>query len=128
METCWNAAPSPDAHIPMTTTIAARLGLTLLLLVAGCASIGPGTVPRDRVDYITAVAESWKEQTLLNVVRMRYGDAPSFLDVSSVISAYSFTGQLSANAGISSDLTATIPRNLVNLGGNATYLDRPTIT
>ena len=29
----------------------------LLLAVTGCASIGPATVPRDRVDYITAVAE-----------------------------------------------------------------------
>ena len=40
-----------------TTNIAGLFGLGLLLGVAGCASIGPGTVPRDRVDYITAVAE-----------------------------------------------------------------------
>jgi len=100
----------------------------LLLAVTGCASIGPATVPRDRVDYITAVAESWKEQTLLNIVRMRYGDAPTFVDVSSVISAYAFQGQVSAAGQISSNLTATIPSNLVTLGGNATYLDRPTIT
>ncbi len=112
----------------MTMTLAATRGLTLALLVAGCASIGPGTVPRDRVDYITAVAESWKEQTLLNVVRMRYGDAPSFLDVSSVISAYTLQGQLSAAGQISSNLTNTIPSNLVTLGGNATYVDRPTVT
>src|SRR5215470_16137984 len=99
--------------------------LTLILLLAavtGCSSIGPGTVPRDRVDYITAVAESWKEQTLLNIVRMRYGDAPGFLDVSSVISAYAFQGQLAAAGQISSNLTNTIPSNLVTLGGNATFL------
>jgi len=35
---------------------------------------------------MTALADSWKEQTLLNIARMRYGDAPSFMDVSSVIS------------------------------------------
>lgn len=85
-------------------------------------------MPRDRADYINAIAESWKEQTLLNIVRMRYGDAPSFVDVSSVISAYAVQGQLSAGAAISSNLTNTIPSNLVTLGGNATYLDRPTIT
>ncbi len=28
-----------------------------------------------------------KEQTLLNIMRLRYGDAPVFLDVSSVISS-----------------------------------------
>jgi hypothetical protein len=99
-----------------------------LLALAGCGSIGPGTVPRDRVDYLSSVGESWKEQTLLNIVRMRYGDAPTFLDVSSVISAYAFQGQLSAGGQVSSDLTNTIPKNTVTFGANATYLDRPTIT
>jgi hypothetical protein len=102
--------------------------MLLVLAVAGCSSVGPGTVQRDRLDYISAIGESWKEQTLLNVVRLRYGDAPSFADVSSVISGYTFQGQVSAGATISSDLTATIPSNLVTLGGNATYIDRPTIT
>ena len=106
-----------------------RFGLALMVLAAaGCASIGPATVQRDRADYISAIAESWKEQTLLNVVRLRYGDAPSFADVSSVISGYTFQGGLSAGASISSDLTATIPSNLVTVNGNATYIDRPTIT
>ena len=116
------------AEAPATAYISARLGLTRVLFITGCASIGPATVPRDRLDYITSVGESWKEQTLLNIVRLRYGDAPSFVDVSSVISGYTLTGQLSASAGISSNLTNTIPSNLVTLGGNATYVDRPTIT
>src|SRR5579871_47575 len=102
--------------------------LVALSLVAGCASLGPNTVTRDRLDYISAIAESWKEQTLLNVVRLRYGDAPSFADVSSVISGYTFQGQVSAGAAVSSDLTATIPSRLVTLGGNASYQDRPTIS
>jgi hypothetical protein len=102
--------------------------MLMLFSAAACSSIGPVTVPRDRVDYITAIAESWKEQTLLNIVRIRYGDAPSFVDVSSVISGYAFQGQLSAGTAISSNLTSTVPWNLATLGGNATYLDRPTIT
>ena len=106
-----------------------RFSLTLMVLAAaGCASLGPATVQRDRVDYVSAIAESWKEQTLLNVVRLRYGDAPSFADVSSVISGYTFQGGLSAGASISSDLTSTIPSNLATVNGNATYIDRPTIT
>ena len=100
----------------------------MVLAAAGCASIGPATVQRDRVDYISAIAKSWKEQTLLNVVRLRYGDAPSFADVSSVISGYTFQGGLSAGASISSDLTTAIPSNLVTVNGNATFIDRPTIT
>ena len=108
--------------------IVASFGMTLVIFISGCASIGPATVPHDRLDYITSVGESWKEQTLLNIVRLRYGDAPSFVDVSSVISGYTFQGQLSAGASISSNLTNTIPSNLVTLGGGVTYIDRPTIT
>jgi hypothetical protein len=103
------------------------LGLGLLALgAAGCASIGPGTVPRDRTDYITAVAESWKEQTLLNAVRIRYGDAPSFVDVSSVINSYSFAGQVEATGQVPPNAAPPFP--LAILGGNAGYVDRPTIT
>ena len=61
-------------------------------------------------------------------MRLRYGDAPSFADVSSVISGYTFQGGLAAGANISSSLTTTIPSNLVTVNGNATYIDRPTIT
>jgi hypothetical protein len=114
--------------IPAAWKIADRLVVMLMTALAGCASIGPTSVPRDRIDYMAAVGDSWKEQTLLNIVRMRYGDAPSFLDVSSVISAYAFQGQVSAGGQVSSNLTNTIPWNTFTFGGNATYLDRPTIT
>src|SRR4051794_13738657 len=68
----------------------------LLLALPSCASIGPATVSRDRIGYLAAVGESWKEQTLLNIVRLRYSDAPTFLDVSSIISGYGLQGQVSA--------------------------------
>ncbi len=40
----------------------------IALLFTGCTNIGPKTVPRDRFDYNTAISDSWKEQTLLNMV------------------------------------------------------------
>ncbi|MEN6497160.1 MAG: hypothetical protein ABFD16_22930, partial [Thermoguttaceae bacterium] len=52
----------------------------LVLVLAGCAGITPQKIPVDRLEYGQVVAESWKRQTLLNVVRLRYGDAPMFLD------------------------------------------------
>ena len=71
--------------------------LLILAGLNGCASIGPGTMARDRFDYTTAISDSWKAQMLLNVVKLRYADAPVFLDVASVISQYGFSG----TAGVS---------------------------
>src|SRR4029434_7666905 len=106
----------------------------LLLLVvfgiAGCASIGPGTVTRDRFDYTAAVSESWKSQMLLNLVKLRYGDTPVFLDVGQIISGYTVEGTLSASGTIfsTSGVVPGVPDNSVSLGAQGRYTDRPTIT
>jgi hypothetical protein len=102
--------------------------LVLLSALAGCSSVGPAAITRDRTDYLSSVAESWKDQTLLNVVRLRYGDAPSFLDVSSVVSSYGLQTQLAAGGIINSNLTGVTPWSTATVGGNVTYLDRPTIS
>ncbi|MBW2174197.1 MAG: hypothetical protein JRF64_06060, partial [Deltaproteobacteria bacterium] len=49
------------------------------ILLVGCSGIGPGTVERDRFDYVNALSNSWKKQMLLNLVKIRYLDAPIFL-------------------------------------------------
>jgi len=102
--------------------------MLLLLTMIGCASIGPAVIPRDRTDYLSSIADSWKEQILLNVVRIRYGDAPSFLDVSSVISNYAVGGQLTAGGAINSNLTSVAPWSTATVGAGVAYQDRPTIS
>ena len=47
--------------------------------LTACSHIGPKTVAVDRFDYSTAIAESWKEQTLLNIVKLVL-DLPVFVD------------------------------------------------
>jgi len=103
----------------------------LCIVLAGCSSIGPVSVPRDRIDYASAIADSWKQQTLLNVVRLRYGDAPTFMDVSSVIASYAFIGNLNAGADVNIGVpggSTTLPDAVGSVGGSATYLDRPTLS
>jgi hypothetical protein len=105
------------------------VGLICLTLIgSGCSSLGPMVIPRDRVDYLSSVAESWKEQTLLNVVRLRYGDAPSFLDISSVVSSYAVQGQISAAATVNSNPTTVAPWSAATIGTGLAYQDRPTIS
>jgi hypothetical protein len=98
--------------------------------VAGCASIGPGTVTRDRFDYTSAVAESWKSQMLLNLVKLRYGDTPVFLDVGQIVSGYTLETTVQAGGTIYSSTGAVpgVPDSSISLGAQGRYTDRPTIT
>ena len=100
------------------------LAATVLLLSA-CAGIGPPTVSRDRFDYTTAITQSWKSQMLLNLVKLRYGDTPVFLDVASVINSYELSG--SANFGANWKFNPAYESG-ANIGAGGFYADRPTIT
>jgi hypothetical protein len=103
--------------------IAALAGLVAL---TGCKHLGPKTVAVDRFDYSTAIADSWKQQTLLNIVKLRYMDLPVFVDVASIVSGYSMQTGVSVNGTVSSD--KAVQGNFASVGGQAIYTDRPTIT
>jgi hypothetical protein len=102
------------------------LSSVLLLLLTGCTHLGPKTVTVDRFDYSTAIADSWKQQTLLNIVKLRYMDLPVFVDVSSIVSGYSMQTGVSLNGTISSP--GAVQGDFLAAGGQAIYTDRPTIT
>ena len=106
--------------------------LLLLALVGptGCGSIGPDTVTRDRFDYTGAVAESWKSQMLLNLVKIRYGDAPVFLDVGQIVAGYAFQRSFSAvgNAFTFSGSVPPVPTSSFGVAAGGQYNDSPTIT
>jgi hypothetical protein len=42
-----------------------------------------------RFDYSSSIADSWKEQTLLNIVKLRHPHLKVFMDVSSIVACYS---------------------------------------
>jgi hypothetical protein len=113
--------------LPAVRRVAARtiIPCVLALALAGCQSIGPGTIQRDRLDYAGAIADSWKEQTLLNIIRLRYFDTPTFLDVASVISSYQLQGEVRFGREIFPSAAADTNRSF---GASAVFTDRPTIS
>jgi hypothetical protein len=100
--------------------------LVAVLAMAGCTHIGPTTVAVDRFDYSTAIADSWKQQTLLNIVKLRYVDLPVFVDVANIVSGYSLQTGVSATGVLSS--SKAVQGDYASIGGQAIYTDRPTIT
>ena len=94
----------------------------IALLLAAC-SIGPSRLEQDRFDYAEAIGESWKEQVLANLVRLRYHDWPTFLEVQRVLTAYTSEGTAIAKTvgKFGSDSTFIEPSAIVK------YSERPTI-
>ena len=88
-------------------------------LLAGCTTIGPQSVTRDRFDYNKAISDSWKEQTLLNIVKLRYADMPLFVEVASIVSGYTLESSVNLGANFStaalrpSSAPPTRPRSAV---------------
>lgn len=95
-------------------------------LLQGCSHLGPETIPRDRFDYNTAISDSWKQQTLMNIVKLRYADVPLFVEVASIVSGY--TLESSANIAGTAALGPGSTGDSLFLGGSSKFTDRPTIT
>ncbi|HQR39197.1 MAG TPA: hypothetical protein PLF26_12445 [Blastocatellia bacterium] len=97
----------------------------LCLVVAtstGCRrSVGPKTMVPDRREYSVSLSDSWKEQTLLNIVKLRYLDPPIFVDVGNIVASYSLETNASVEATFPTDKAFT-------LGAGGTFSNNPTIT
>lgn len=101
------------------------LTVVAAVALAGCAGFGPERVTRDRFDYVGAISESWKQQMLLNLLKVRYSDAPVFLDVSSVIASYT----IGANASVRGEYAPPGRGDTLGaIGIGANVEERPTIT
>jgi hypothetical protein len=110
-------------------SLATRLVWMGALVLTGCTSLGPPTVVRDRFDYVAALSDSSKQQMLLNLLKVRYGDAPVFMDVASVIGSYSLEGAITGTGSYA------IPGGgyrsgdqIAGVQAQGAYSDRPTIT
>jgi hypothetical protein len=110
--------------------VALAASLPALLLLAGC-QMGPVAMRANRTLYNEALQDTANEQLLLNVVRLKYREPLSFLEVNAINTNYKFDA-----AG---SLTFTDPKHLrPHLGGTAggshggsvtgTYAEDPTFS
>ena len=83
----------------------------------------------DRLPYNEAIAASWKQQTLLNIVRLRYADMPEFVDVSSIVNGFEHGRTTTGGVGTQVNPQGFI-FNILNadLRETRTMIDRPTIS
>ena len=110
---------------PFGMTILGIVFAIAIVVLTSCASMGPNTIPRDQFDYGDAISNSLKEQLLTNIIRLRYVEAPVFVNVSSVINQYALEGEVALGAGFNTSITG---ENTANIGGKGRFSDRPTIT
>lgn len=113
-----------NRHRKSSTTALAIILLATFL--CGCGGIGAHSVARDRFDYTDAISSSWKQQMLVNMVKLRYGDTPVFLDVVSVINQYALEAQVDVRWNWVDPVVTVGDSHTA--GGAARYSDKPTIT
>ncbi len=75
--------PGTAAHPACCAAIA------LLLFVSGC-QMGPGAMKLGHQQYSAVLRQILNEQMLLNLVRLRYTDAPMFLQITSISTQFVF--------------------------------------
>ena len=107
------------------------VGCLILLGLAGCQHYGPQSIAEDRRPYNDAIATSWKEQTLLNIVKLRYVDTPFFIDVPQITSGYTLQSSATGTGSIVPPVNpmASFAQQLgASLTLQQAYQDRPTIS
>lgn len=96
--------------------------LTSILMTGCVGKLGPSALKNDCLTYNRAVQYSNDTQLLLNLVRLRYRDSPTFLQIGVISSAYELKRSASAELYDSENSG----KDVLNLGVDLT--DKPTTT
>ena len=99
--------------------------LGFMVVLGGCAQLGPNLVQAGRNDYNKVLARSDQEEQLMNLVRMRYADSPLILDVSSVSTSFEWSQDLSA---VGTAFDSAESDSGVGVSGSLGYREMPTVT
>lgn len=109
----------------MKSLLSLVLCLALMLFLSGCASLGAKAMKGERINLNVAIQQTNDEQLLLNLVRLRYRETPSFLEVSSISSQSRFEAGLEAGVDLERSGGNT---DLFKFLGASGYSNQPTLT
>ena len=93
------------------------------LILSGCAQFGPKAIEASRTDYNIAMHRTEEEQSLLNLVRLRYGDRPYFLEATALNTQFSIAPSLEVRSTVNPDAA-----DIYNIGGRLAFEEKPTIS
>ena len=95
----------------------------LLCALSSCSQMGPRFIEGSRTDYNVAMGNTESEQILLNLVRLRYGDAPYFLEATALNTQFLLAPSVEAGSTFDFDGASTY-----SLKGKLAYEEKPTVT
>ena len=107
------------ADHPSTLSRLAMAAVCLVVVLAAAGCMGSWAIRGTRIDYNKSVSHTASQEMLLNIVRMRYGETPTFLDIPSVVSQTE--ASMVGNGAQKSALQGA-------LDGGFNLRDRPTIS
>lgn len=98
--------------------------LMIMVLLTSCQRLGPYVVAPERLSYNRVIQYNEKQQVLLNIVRLRYGDTPLFVSLDSLVSQFQFQKSASLDLLFTSPLTG----NTVEPNIGVSFSESPTLT
>ncbi len=100
--------------------------IAFCLALIGCASVGPRQIMYNRNDYNRIIRDTEDQQLLLNIVRLRYLEPISFLQISNIAGSTSVT----SNIGLSATWTPLINQITQDFTPTAgvSYSESPTVS
>ncbi|MFT8402838.1 MAG: hypothetical protein ABF932_01915 [Gluconobacter potus] len=115
-------------HPYFRATLMAALAIFSATGLSACGPMGPGKLRNDQLEYSRALGDTQKHEMLLNIVRLRYADPPTFLDTTQVIAGYSVSKSISGGfyaypaTAVGNYLFGT---GTMSLGENPTFTYQP---
>ncbi len=100
------------------------IAISSILLTSCVGKIGPASIRSDTLQYNRAVQSSVDKQLLLNIVRLKYRDNPTFLDIGLVSSSYEFNRNANVNFRFDSSEAGVVTSPTVGMS----LLEKPTTT